>query len=73
MDEYMNEQEQWEFVRNWVRQNALWVVAGVALTSKFVGWAAMSIASPFATAPRSRTSGRSSVIVFRSGLTRTSR
>ena len=41
MDEYMNEQEQWEFVRNWVRQNALWVVAGVALAAGGLwGWQA---------------------------------
>ena len=41
MDEYMNEQEQWEFVRNWVRQNALWVVAGVALAAAGLwGWQA---------------------------------
>ncbi len=41
MDEYMNEQEQWEFVRNWVRQNALWVVAGVALAAGLLwGWQA---------------------------------
>ena len=41
MDEYMNEQEQWEFVRNWVRQNALWVIAGVALAAGGLwGWQA---------------------------------
>ena len=41
MDEYMNEQEQWEFVRSWVRQNALWVVAGVALAAGGLwGWQA---------------------------------
>jgi predicted negative regulator of RcsB-dependent stress response len=41
VDEYMNEQEQWEFVRNWVRQNALWVVAGVALAAGGLwGWQA---------------------------------
>ena len=41
MDEYMNEQEQWEFVRNWVRQNAPWVVAGVALAAAGLwGWQA---------------------------------
>jgi len=33
VDEYMNEQEQWELVRSWVRQNAPWVVAGVALAA----------------------------------------
>lgn len=41
MDEYMNEQEQWDFVRNWVRQNAVWVVAGVALAAGGLwGWQA---------------------------------
>ncbi|MDE2220725.1 MAG: tetratricopeptide repeat protein, partial [Gammaproteobacteria bacterium] len=41
MDEYMNEQEQWEFVRTWVRQNGLWVVAGVALAAAGLwGWKA---------------------------------
>jgi predicted negative regulator of RcsB-dependent stress response len=35
----MNEQEQWEFVRTWVRQNGLWVVAGVALAAAGLwGW-----------------------------------
>jgi predicted negative regulator of RcsB-dependent stress response len=37
----MNEQEQWEFVRTWVRQNVLWVVAGVALAAGGLwGWQA---------------------------------
>jgi predicted negative regulator of RcsB-dependent stress response len=41
VDEYMNEQEQWEFVRTWVRQNVLWVVAGVALAAGGLwGWQA---------------------------------
>jgi predicted negative regulator of RcsB-dependent stress response len=41
VDEYMNEQEQWEFVRSWVRQNILWVVAGVALAGGGLwGWQA---------------------------------
>ena len=39
MDEYMNEQEQWEYVRNWVRQNGLWLIAGVALAGLGLwGW-----------------------------------
>ena len=33
MDEYLNEQEQWELVRSWLRQNGIWVVAGVALAA----------------------------------------
>ncbi len=41
MDEYMNEQEQWDFVRNWVRQNGIWLVAGVALAAAGLwGWRA---------------------------------
>jgi len=39
VDEYMNEQEQWEYVRNWVRQNGLWLIAGVALAGLGLwGW-----------------------------------
>ncbi len=39
MDEYMNEQEQWEFVRNWLRQNGVWLLAGVALAAAGLwGW-----------------------------------
>ena len=39
MDEYMNEQEQWEYVRNWVRQNGAWLLAGVVLASAGLwGW-----------------------------------
>ena len=41
MDEYMNEQEQWEYVRNWLRQNGVWLVAGVALAGIGLwGWRA---------------------------------
>jgi predicted negative regulator of RcsB-dependent stress response len=39
VDEYMNEQEQWEYVRNWLRQNGVWLVAGVALAGAGLwGW-----------------------------------
>ena len=39
MDEYMNEKEQWDYVRTWVRQNGLWMVAGVALAAAGLwGW-----------------------------------
>lgn len=39
MDEYLNEQEQWELVRNWVRQNGVWLLAGVVLASAGLwGW-----------------------------------
>ena len=41
MDEYMNEQEQWEYVRSWLRQNGVWLVAGVALAAAGLwGWRA---------------------------------
>jgi predicted negative regulator of RcsB-dependent stress response len=39
VDEYMNEQEQWEYVRNWIRQNGAWLLAGVVLASAGLwGW-----------------------------------
>ena len=41
MDEYMNEQEQWEYVRTWLRQNGVWLLAGVALAGAGLwGWRA---------------------------------
>jgi predicted negative regulator of RcsB-dependent stress response len=41
VDEYMNEQEQWEYVRTWMRQNGVWLVAGVALAAAGLwGWRA---------------------------------
>lgn len=41
MDEYMNEQEQWDYVRNWLRQNGIWLLAGVALAAAGLwGWRA---------------------------------
>ena len=41
MDEYMNEQEQWDFVRGWLRQNGVWLVAGVAIAATGLwGWRA---------------------------------
>jgi len=39
VDEYLNEQEQWDMVRNWVRQNGVWLLAGVVLASAGLwGW-----------------------------------
>jgi predicted negative regulator of RcsB-dependent stress response len=39
VDEYMNEQEQWDFVRNWLRENGVWLIAGVALAGAGLwGW-----------------------------------
>jgi len=41
VDDYLNEQEQWEFVRGWLRENGPWLVAGVALAALGVwGWKA---------------------------------
>jgi len=41
VDEYLNEQEQWEVVRGWVRENGPWLIAGVALAAFGVwGWKA---------------------------------
>ena len=38
-DEYYNEQEQWERVKAWVRENILWVVAGIAIGAVALsGW-----------------------------------
>ncbi len=39
MDEYMSESEQWELVKRWVRENAIWIVGGVALgVAGLAGW-----------------------------------
>ncbi len=39
MSDYLSEREQWEQIREWVRQNGLWVVAGVAVgVILLVGW-----------------------------------
>lgn len=39
MTEYLSEKEQWEEIRTWVRENGLWVVAGVALAAAGLqGW-----------------------------------
>ncbi len=38
-DEYYNEQEQWERVKAWARENVLWVVAGIAIgAAALSGW-----------------------------------
>lgn len=38
-DEFYNEQEQWERVKVWVRENILWVVAGIAIgAAALTGW-----------------------------------
>ncbi|MGE0582006.1 MAG: YfgM family protein [Steroidobacteraceae bacterium] len=39
MDEFMSESEQWEAVKRWVRENAIWVVGGVVLgVLVLAGW-----------------------------------
>jgi len=38
-DEFYSEQEQWERVKAWVRENVLWVVAGIAIgAAALSGW-----------------------------------
>ncbi len=39
MSEYLSDKEQWEEIRTWVRENGLWIVAGVALAAAGLqGW-----------------------------------
>lgn len=39
MDEFMSESEQWEFVKRWMRENAIWIVGGVVLgLAALAGW-----------------------------------
>lgn len=39
MDDYYNEQEQWERVKLWLRENGLWIIAGVAIgVGGLAGW-----------------------------------
>jgi predicted negative regulator of RcsB-dependent stress response len=39
MDDYYNEQEQWERVKQWLRENGLWLLAGVAIgVAALAGW-----------------------------------
>lgn len=38
-DDYYNEQEQWERVKQWARENVLWVLAGIAIgAGALYGW-----------------------------------
>lgn len=37
MDDYLSEKEQWEYLKTWVRENLLWVVAGVAVGAALLG------------------------------------
>ena len=39
MDDYLSEKEQWEAVKTWLRENGLWIVAGLALAVAGIsGW-----------------------------------
>ena len=39
MDDYLSESEQWEFVKRWMRENAVWIVGGVVLgVLALAGW-----------------------------------
>lgn len=39
MDEFLSESEQWELVKRWIRENAIWIVGGVALgVAGLAGW-----------------------------------
>lgn len=37
MEEYLSEKEQWEAVKAWLRENGLWIVAGVAVGASALG------------------------------------
>ena len=39
MDEFLSEQEQWERLKTWLKQNAPWAIAGVAIAAAGLsGW-----------------------------------
>jgi len=39
MDEYLTEQEQWELVKKWLRENTVWLLAGVVIAAGGIyGW-----------------------------------
>ncbi len=37
MDDYLSEKEQWEQIKAWVRENGLWIVAGVLVGAGILG------------------------------------
>lgn len=41
MDEYLSEQEQWDLVKKWLRENTVWLLAGVLIAvAGLYGWRA---------------------------------
>jgi predicted negative regulator of RcsB-dependent stress response len=37
MDEFLSEQEQWDVVKRWLRENTLWVLAGIGVAAAGLG------------------------------------
>lgn len=37
MEDYLSEKEQWEAIKTWLRENLLWIVAGVAVGASLLG------------------------------------
>jgi predicted negative regulator of RcsB-dependent stress response len=37
LDDYLSEKEQWEAVKAWIRENGLWIIAGVAVGAAGIG------------------------------------
>jgi predicted negative regulator of RcsB-dependent stress response len=37
LDDYLSEKEQWEAVKTWIRENGLWIIAGVAVGAAAIG------------------------------------
>ena len=56
MDEYLSEKEQWEWVKGWLRENSLWILAGIGLGAS--SCRAGSGGAPARTASRSMPASR---------------
>lgn len=37
MDDYLSEKEQWEALKAWIRENGLWIIAGIAVGAALLG------------------------------------
>src|SRR5215813_729942 len=37
MEEYLSDKEQWEQVKAWIRENGLWIIAGIAVGAAALG------------------------------------